>query len=175
MSFGSLHGRLLLLAAGAAVALAACGSDPEPVQTTAAAVTGADSGEPTTEATQAATTDPADEPAADPASDREAIAASIETVLTSSDPRAVCIEFVTERYVRRSFGDRRGCTRAQQDTKHASKVRVSRIVILPDSLAQAWVVPTGGLYSGKRLRGQLVLDSGIWKVDSLRANIPVGP
>lgn len=163
-----------LLALAATLALGACGADDEPAQTTAPAVTGA-----ATEGSGAAApmiTSAADEPAADPASDEEAITTSLETVLTSSDPRAVCEKLVTERYVADAYGDLAGCRRAQADVKRARSARVSRVVVSPGSAtAQAAVVPDGGLYAGDRLRAELILDAGTWKLDSLRSNVPVGP
>lgn len=156
-----------------ALLLAACGGDGDPVQTTAPAVTGA------TEATDVAkapgTERPEDEPSPDPASDREAVAATLEGVLTGTEPRQVCDELVTERYVSRSFGDPAGCRAAQADQQAARRVDVTRVDVLPDSLAQAQVVPRGGIYDGETLRAELVLDHDGWKLDSLRSDVPVGP
>ena len=157
----------------AALALAACGDDDSPMQTTAPAVTGA--AETADEAKAPGTVAPEDEPAADPASDEAAITATVEGVLTGGDPAEVCGELVTERYLRESYGGAAGCRAAQPDQKPASKVRLSRIVVMPDSLAQAFAEPTGGLYDGERLRAELVLAAGVWKLDSLRSNVPVGP
>ena len=157
-----------------ALALAACGGDDDqPMQTTAPAVTGATD---LSDADKAPGTEaPEDEPSADPASDKAAISRTLDTVLTSRNPRQVCGELVTQRYLRESYGGASGCEAAQADQKPATRVRRSRIVVLPDSLAQAFAEPTGGLYDGERLRAELVLDDGVWKLDSLRSNVPVGP
>jgi hypothetical protein len=96
-------------------------------------------------------------------------------VLTSADPRIVCDEQVTANYVEAAYGDDAGCRRAQGGASVARDARVSRIVISPESVAQASVVPDGGVYAGDRLRAELVLDGGQWRVDSLRSNVPVGP
>ena len=48
-------------------------------------------------------------------------------------------------------------------------------MVQPDSVAQASVTPKGGVYDGERLRAELVLDDGVWRLDSLRSNVPVGP
>ena len=162
-----------LLVLAAALALAACGDDDEPVQTTAPAVTGASD---TTDAEKAPGTEaPEDEPSADPVSDRTAISITLEAVLTGTDPRQVCGDLVTERYLRDAYGGQQGCEAAQAELKPASRVRQSRIVVLPDSVAQASAAPKGGIYDGERLRAELVLDDGFWKLDSLRSNVPVGP
>jgi hypothetical protein len=36
-------------------------------------------------------------------------------------------------------------------------------------------VPDGGPYDGTEVKASLVLDEGTWKVDSLQADVPVGP
>ena len=169
------RGRALAAATALAAALAvvACGEAEQPAQVTAPAVTGADQ-----EAVAAAAPSqsaPEDEPDPDPASDRGAISRNLETVMTSADPQDVCMALVTERFVREAYGDPAGCARAQADLKPAKAARVSRVVVLPDSVAQASVVADGGLYAGERLRAELVLDAGVWKLDSLRSNVPVGP
>jgi hypothetical protein len=161
------------VAAALALVAAGCGDSEGPLQTTAPAVTGATDGgdigkAPGTEA-------PEDEPAPDPATDREAISRALETVLTGASAVDACGDLVTERYLRRSYGGPAGCKNAQGDANPADSVRVSRIVVLPDSVAQASAAPQGGLYDGERLRAELVLDGGVWRIDSLRSNVPVGP
>jgi hypothetical protein len=178
VSFVNVDGARLRAQAGvallaSALALAACGDDDEPTQTTAPAVTGAT--QPTDEDKAPGTSSPEDELSADPATDKAAIGATLDTVLTSDSAKDVCGDLVTERYLRRSYGDAAGCERAQQDAKPARDVGIGRIVILPDSLAQASARPDGGIYDGERLRAELVLDGGVWKLDSLRSNVPVGP
>ncbi len=168
------RGRAAALILACALALTACGGDDDqPLQTTAPAVTGAT--DTTDEAKAPGTGAPEDEPSTDPASDKAAISATLEAVLTEQGPRQACGELVTERYLRDSYGGAAGCKAAQVDLKPAKSVRLSRIVVMPDSLAQAFAQPTGGLYDGERLRAELVLDDGVWKLDSLRSNIPVGP
>ena len=173
MLLANPHRVLAGLSVAATLSFAACGGDDDPVQTTAPAVTGAETAATSTTAEMMAA--PEDEPAADPRTDRDAITRTLETVLTSDDPDRVCEELVTENYVREAYGDAAGCRRAQQDARTASAVSVSRVVVSPESVAQASVRPDGGLYAGERLRAELVLDSGTWKVDSLRSNVPVGP
>ena len=150
-----------------------CGGDDDLPEITAPAVTGASE---VTDADQAPGTDaPRDEPSENPQTDRAAISITVATVLKSTDPGEVCGELVTERYLREAYGGARGCEAAQADTKTATDVRLSRVVVLPDSVAQASVDPKGGIYEGEQLRAELVLDDGVWKLDSLRSNVPVGP
>jgi hypothetical protein len=151
---------------------AACGSDDGSPQTTAAAVTGANE----TDNQKAPGTDsPENEPSTNPADDEAAITDTLEQVLAGSDPERACTELVTERFLRRSYGDEAGCRAAQKSTPPAKTAGVSQVVIEPDSVAQALSRPQGGIYDGQRLRAELVLDDGTWKLDSLRSNVPVGP
>ena len=178
VSFGDVdavrsRARAGLLAVLACLVLPACGDDDEPMQSTAPAVTGATAA---TDAEQAPGAEaPEDEPAADPADDKAAIASTLEGVLTGVDPALVCGELVTQSYLRDAYGGAAGCRAAQADLKPAEKVKLSRVVVLPDSVAQAQAEPAGGLYDGDTLRAELVLDGGVWKLDSLRSNVPVGP
>lgn len=175
------RGRMAGFLAAAAACLAlgmllvACGGEEEGAgakQTTADAVTGADGGD----ASKAPGSDaPEDEPSDDPLDDETAIKATLDKVLTGVEPAMACGDLVTDRYLRRSFGDRAGCEAAQRDLEAADSAGVSQVVILPDSVAQALAKPRGGLYGGDRLRAELVLGDGVWKLDSLRSNVPVGP
>lgn len=169
MSFAGLDRRVALPAAIAALALAGCEGD-EPMQTTAPAVTAATD---TADSDGEAGGVPADEPALDPKADKDLIKAALWSVLVGG--QACGDALVTERYLRRAYGGRSGCRAAQAHAANAKRVHVSRVVVLPGSVAQASVVPTGGVYDGERLRAELVFEKGIWKLDSLRSNVPVGP
>ena len=163
-----------LATAALLVSIGACGGDDNtPLQTTAPAVTGATD---MTDGQNAPGTEaPEDEPAEDPASDTAGITRTLQVVLTATTPVDACGDLVTNRYLARSYGGATGCEQAQGDVKPATRVRVGRVVVLPDSVAQAAAAPTGGVYDGERLRAELVLDGGTWKLDSLRSNVPVGP
>ena len=167
---GRLRRRSTALAAVIAVALgfAACGDD-ESSQAPAPAATGsAESGTQTVSAES-------DEPAPDPIDDEAEIVKTLEVVLAGGDPVKACSEWVTERFVRRSYGDAAGCEAAQKAAKPADKAGVTEVMINPESVAQALARPKGGIYDGEELRAELVLDDDIWKLDSLRSNVPVGP
>lgn len=142
----------LLVAAG-------CGQDDDPRQTTAAAVTSDGEGEP----------DPV------PANDEAAIEAVLDIVLTGADPAEACSILVTERYSKRTYGGAASCEAGMEEEKSASSLEVNHVDVLPDSVAQALIKPRGGARGGERLRAELVLDGGSWKLDNLRANVPVGP
>jgi len=53
-------------------------------------------------------------------------------------------------------------------------VKVTKIEISGDK-ATAKAVPTGGPSGGETIEVKLVRQGGIWKVDSLHSNAPVGP
>lgn len=171
-----------LCAAGAlacaALGFAACGGDEQPPQTTAAAVTTGASpevndepGQPSGSGAQQDTTSSDSSSVPDPI----AIRATLQEVLVRVDPAQACQGLVTDRYVRTAYGDRRGCERAQSERAAADRISVSRVVVMPGSHAQASVHAVGGVYHGERLRAELVLDEGVWRLDSLRSNVSVGP
>jgi hypothetical protein len=176
---GRMRGRFAALAAVIAVApgLASCGGDDEPTQTTAPAETGASTTEDGggTTSTSPGATPGSGEPAADPVDDEAEIVKTLEAVLAGSDPVAACGESVTERFLRRSYGDSSGCEAALKNATPANDAGVTQVVINPDSVAQALARPKGGIYDGQKLRAELVLDDDVWKLDSLRSNVPVGP
>jgi len=157
------------------MALVACGGDDEPPETTTAPAVIDEDGTTTGAGGQTTTTNATDEPAEDPKTDQMAVAATLERVLTTVDPDVACVEFVTPRYVRRAFGDEAGCRAAQSGKAAADRVRVSEVVVTPESTAQAVVRTRGGVYDGQRLRAELILDEGVWRLDTLRSNVPVGP
>ena len=159
--------------------MAACGEDDEPVQTTAPAETGVEeTGTSTTEASSTGenTKQPEeDEPSSEPIDDDAEIMKTLEAVLAGSDPVAACNELVTERFLRRSYGDAAGCEAALRSAEPAQDAGVEDIMVHPESVAQALARPKGGIYDGQKLRAELVLDEETWKLDSLRSNVPVGP
>lgn len=168
-----LRGRILgTLAALAALALfapafAACGEadrEPAPAETNS-------------DVTGSAAETSATEASSDPmgADAEAAIVATLEIALASTDADAACADAVTERFLRRAFGDLDACKAAQAASKPASDPRVTEVVINPESVAQARARPKGGVYDGQELRAELVLEDGTWKLDSLRSNVQVGP
>lgn len=107
-------------------------------------------------------------------SDEAQIETTIEGVLVSGDPKLACGQLVTQAYLSETYGDKTACEQSQAPGSHAKSVKVSGIEVAGEK-AKAVAVPKGGPSSGDRLRIQLVLEDGTWKVDSLRSNAPVGP
>jgi hypothetical protein len=102
------------------------------------------------------------------------VRAALEAALASSDPGQACGTYVTQRYLDAAYGGRQGCLRAQAPGS-AARSLVSLRARIRDNTAVATVVPDGGPYDGTEVEASLVLDDGTWKVDSLRADVPVGP
>jgi hypothetical protein len=157
---GLLRGGLAALAAFVAVApgLAACGGDDLPAQETAPAVTGAEE----------------DESTIDRMGEQQSAGRTLKLVLATPD-EVLCSELLTERFVRRSYGDLAGCEAALKTSEPAKDSGVLHVGVSDGSVAQVLASPDGGVYDGQKLRAELVLESGKWKLDSLRSNVPVGP
>ena len=86
----------------------------------------------------------------------------------------ICDVFVTERYVRTAYGAREGCLAAQRPGALADSVR-GRPVRRNADEASVTVVPSGGPYDGIEVEVELIREGGLWRVDSLKADIPAGP
>jgi hypothetical protein len=104
---------------------------------------------------------------------REAIERNVAAVISGGDPEVVCDELATERFVRSAYGAPEGCNDAVA-AQRAVDVRVVGVAI-DGSSARATAIPLDGPSEGERLKAELVLEDGVWKLDSLRSNAPVGP
>ena len=162
-----------------ALALAGCGGDDEP-----GATTGAERDPTTARSSAAGGPDLTDAPAGDgaptPSSPEAGLAPearvdlAIKGVLASAVPQLACRRYATQRYLNKAFGNRQGCLRATVPASAASYVKVTRIEI-KGSEATARALPSGGPSDGEKIDVELVRQGGIWKVDSLRSDVPVGP
>jgi hypothetical protein len=128
--------------------------------------------------TAAATVAPAPTPAAPIAgaarSPESLIRGAITAVFASGDPAAACEKYATPAYVASAYGDLSGCRAAQQSGAAAKGAAISGVVVGGDT-ATAVAVPSGGPSDGEKIELTLVKDGAIWKVDSAKANVPVGP
>jgi hypothetical protein len=102
-----------------------------------------------------------------------AIERSLATVVGGGDPELVCEELATAHFVRSAYGTIEGCHDAVA-AQRAVDVRVVDIAI-DGPTATAAVLPLEGPTEGERQKAQLVHQEGVWKVDALRSNAPVGP
>ena len=99
---------------------------------------------------------------------------AIKGVLASAAPDLACRRYATTGYVKTTFGSRAGCVQSTVPASAAESVKVTKIEISGDK-ATATAVPTGGPSDAETIAVRLVRQGGIWKVDSLRSNAPVGP
>lgn len=163
----------VLLLACAAVA-AGCGDDsPELGVTDPAESYGGDVTR-SVETLTAPGTAPAPAPAGGPRDDRSQIKRAITAVFASGDPDLACGSSVTESYVETAYGDAEGCRAAQSSGGHARTVTMARIAVEGDH-ATAIAVPIGGPSADELINLTLVRQEGDWKVDTARADVPVGP
>jgi hypothetical protein len=163
------------------VALAACGDDDEDgsAATTAeeATTTGAD-GRPGYSGAGGGD-DAADEEGAGGgdrgSGDRQQVEAAIAAVLSDADSERVCREVLSEDALASAYGDLQGCIDGRRPVTLADGIRELRDLELDGGTATAVVVPDGGLYDRVELELTAVRDGDSWRIDSLQADIPVGP
>ena len=99
---------------------------------------------------------------------------AIKGVLASAAPDLACRRYATSRYVETTFGSRAGCVNSTIPASAAESVKVTQVEISGDE-ATAKAVPSGGPSGGETIEVKLVRQGGIWKVESLQSNAPVGP
>ncbi len=99
---------------------------------------------------------------------------AIKGVLASGVPGLACEQLATEKYVKDTFGSRKGCIKSTVPGSAATYLETSKIEINGDE-ATAVARPTGGPSNGETIQVSLVREGGTWKVDSLKSNAPVGP
>jgi len=104
---------------------------------------------------------------------QEQVERVVEAVVGGGEPDAVCQGLVTDRYVKRAYGDEAGC-RAAVATQAAFEVDVGAVEIA-DARASARAKPRGGPNKGETIRVKLVEAGGTWRVDSALSNAPAGP
>jgi hypothetical protein len=105
--------------------------------------------------------------------DRQEIERNLATVVSGGDPELVCDELATERFIRSAYGNLQGCRDAVL-AQRTVDVRVVGVTI-DGSSARATAIPLAGPSEGDRQKAELVLEAGVWRVDALRSNAPVGP
>ncbi len=98
---------------------------------------------------------------------------AIVAVLGGRDPDAACSEFATKTYVKKSYGDERGC-RAAVNKRGAFSVDVSQVKV-QGKRATAKAKPAAGPNKGETISVGLVKDAGAWMVDKALSNAPAGP
>jgi hypothetical protein len=166
-----------LVIAALALALAGCGADSEPTAT-GTATGGPGSTLKSTASTPASapgtTTAPAPGGAESGLPPEAQVDLAIKSVLASGVPGLACRRYATERYVEKTFGSRGGCVQSTLPASAAQTVVVTKIEI-DGHRATAVARPSGGPSDGETIRVGLVRSDGVWQVDTLKSNAPVGP
>ena len=110
------------------------------------------------------------------AGQRHSIPDIIDAVLTSADPAKACgADYVTAHYLNVAYGGKEGCVEAQSSGSVARSLSFGDVVPERSATASMSVTPKGGIYNGEKLHVTLVREDGVWKVDTLKSNAPVGP
>ena len=162
-----------------AVALAACGEKEEP-EVAAPVPVPTEPSEPVpaepqpTEPPNEPGPGPGEPPPSPPPPAGEQIAVAVRAVLASGDPDLACRRHATGRLLAESFGGLPGCIAATNPRTAADTVRLRDLTVTGNT-ARVIALPRGGTSTGQRVRATLVVRDGLWRVDSLRSNVPVGP
>lgn len=163
---------VLIAAAVVALALlAGCGEKEEP-ETTGPVVTQTTTGSTGIQTTTQTTTAPDD----NGQSDRQFVSQAATSFLSSPKAAAVCDAGVTAAFLHRAYGDRAGCLAARRPASLASSAQLSDIQI-DQGTATLTADAQGGVYgTGQKLKMSLLGDgTGVWRIDGVESNVPVGP
>jgi hypothetical protein len=102
-----------------------------------------------------------------------ALIAAAAVLTRAGTPEQACGSFVTESFIRSSYGGEQNCVAARRPEALARS-----IVLGPgddESSTNLIVVPKGGPYDGAKVDVALVEDDDGFRVDRLTADIPAGP
>lgn len=160
----------LLAAAVAALLLAACGEE-DADQPAAPAEPGERSAEP---AEPRGEEEAPEVSSAQPVADEDLIRGTVTAVLSDPDSGTICTEMVSERLLTASYGNLQGCLDGRPQESLAADSKVSDVVV-EGSSATAVAEADGGVYDETEIEIELVRLGGRWQVDSMRADVPVGP
>lgn len=107
-------------------------------------------------------------------SDEEKIRLVVEAFFTSSEPLEVCEQAVTDRFLRRAYGDLAGCQTAQGQGGAADEVAIENVTVSGDE-GGAIARPEGGPADGETITVALERDDKAWRISELTSDVPVGP
>ena len=161
----------------AASLLAACGDDEEeePTTTAAEATTDGAEGREGYSAPDSGDGDEGAEAEDGGPSDAEQVEAAIEAVLADDDNERVCNEVLSENLLATAYGDLQGCLNGRRPVTLADGIRRLRDLEVDGDTATLIAIPDGGIYDEVELEVTAVRDGEDWRIDQLRADLPVGP
>lgn len=97
-----------------------------------------------------------------------------EAVLTGAGtPEQACASYVTEGFIRNSYGGEENCIAARRGRALAESI--SPAPGSEEDSTDIVVVPDGGPYDGAKVEVGLVAEEGGFRVDRLDAHVPAGP
>jgi hypothetical protein len=169
----------ILLLIVALALLAGCGDDGEETTTTTATALEETTTEADTTSTGPGTPqgseggdDELAEEAAPPAGVQ--VERGAEAFLVSPDTDLVCRKLLTENAVKESYGSTSACLQSRPKPTLAKSVEVAKPDV-GEAEATVTATPDGGLYDGVEVEFAFVAEDETWLIDSVSADIPVGP
>jgi hypothetical protein len=107
------------------------------------------------------------------ATDQEEIKATVVDYLTKPNAPGACTKLVTPQFVKRSYGDEKGCEAARKPSAMAKAVTITPINAGAGTMVTA--KPRGGVFGGETLKVTLINLDGQWTIDRISSNAKVGP
>jgi hypothetical protein len=149
----------------AAPVLAGCGEKEEPATT----------GPVVAQTTTAGTTTPngGGSGGGQPATDEEKVTATVAAYLMKAEAPGACTKLVTPQFVKRSYGNEKGCEAARKPSAMAKAVAFGPVDFGMDATVTA--KPKGGVFDGEKLEVTLINLDGQWTIDKISSNAKVGP
>jgi hypothetical protein len=152
----------VLLAAGLALPLlSGCGEKEEP-PTTGPVVAQTTTGQTTTSTG-----------GGQPVTDEEKIKATVAAYLMNAKAPDACTKLVTPQFVKRSYGNVKGCEAARKPAAMAKAVTFQPVDM--NSATTITAKPKGGVFGGETLEVTLINLDGQWTIDRISSNAKVGP
>lgn len=166
--------------AGLALALAAllitgCGEKEEPATTgpvVTQSTTGGETSSTTTGTTSAVTETGGN--GSDGRSPQVQARQAIAAFLAGPNPEVVCNRFLTPKFIRKAYGDLKGCTSGRNKASLASTQQILSLKI-NGAKGTAQVRPKGGVYDGQKLKIGLLGSPNGWRIDTVSSKVRVGP
>lgn len=175
---GVRSGSITLAAVALALAvplIAGCGEKQEPA-TTGPVLTETTTGG-STSATTTATTSTTTEDGGSGIDSRPPQAQARQAIvafLAGPNPEVVCGRFLTPKFIRRAYGDLKGCISGRNKASLATTQQILSLKI-NGARGTAQVRPKGGVYDGQKLEIGLLGSPDGWRIDTVSSNVRVGP
>ena len=107
-----------------------------------------------------------------PENDEQAIAGVVTDFLTDAEAPGACTKLVTPQFVKRSYGNVKGCEAARKPSAMAKSVAIQSA---GGNGSTVTAKPKGGVFGGEKLEVTLINLDGQWKIDRITSNAKVGP